>query len=1016
MQKQTAKVCEILAGLLLAGQLWAQGYTLTNLQYLPGDQNPQPAVRIQNNARIAAGGPGYLVVWEDERTVLTGYLTWPNYPLMGNLQDIYAARLDANGNLLDQSPIIISNAGLNQSKPEVAWNGQNWLVVWETMRSDWYFFQDILAVRVSPQGVVLDSVPIPIRLENQNPSGDHGSNPSVTSDGTNWVVTWEDLSYQGSLAYPNIVAARISPSGTIIDNPPIVLHTGETPGTFGPTGPQMRLAGDELLVVWEHSGYFTILGKRYNLNLQPIDLNPFGIASNYAYSPRLASNGTDFLVVTHDRFAYRVTHSGTVLDPNGIEFGFGGATDRGPDVAWDGTNWVVGYGGVNSFTWKMYLTRISTGGIVQPPGYTQVGFGADDQFNAALASLGGGYVVTAWDQRSASLISAENIHSVRVDANWSLSADQDVSLGWHRQVYVRTATNGDQHMAAFLSQGGGQNRVLAQRLDASGNPLDLEPAVLFTTTEGYTGISSSAPDVAFNGSVYLVVWTLSGSVYGRRLQANGTLIDPAPITILTDNASSAAVAAVGDTFYLAYTYTYSGNQQSLKGVRLSAANLNLIGSPAFIGATGYDLNPVVRAFGNRWLVVWESQISHDNLISTIRSRFIEANGTVGTVFAISTGGDADNPDVAIGNDRAFIVWNEYTTQDGRIRARLINQDGSFVAGQFLVNDAFNRQFYPTAAWDGNQFTTAWVDYRSLTGVVDQLRGDIYAARVSFAGTVLDPNGIQLTSGPLPEDLPAAAAANGKTLFAFSKLYGLAGNPEIERLGYRILESMAGGGVEITMAPVNPPIQIPASGGSFSFDISIQNISTSQQAFDVWIMQRLPNNNWQGPMLGPIALTMPPGATITRQRTQSVPGRAMPGTYTYIGYVGTYSAVKWDSSFFTYTKLSSGDGPAVSDWSGSGEDFSSDETILTPHSSLITSAVPNPFNPTTAISYQLPAASFVNLKVYDTVGRLVSTLVSDQQEAGQHRVNFDGSNLASGIYLYRLQAGSSSAVGKLALMK
>jgi len=1018
MRRHALKIGAFVAGLILAGQLWAQGYTLTNLQYLPGDQNPQPAVRIQNNARIAAGGPGYLVVWEDQRTVLTGYLTWPNYPLMGNLKDIYAARLDANGNLLDQSPIIISNAGLNQSNPEVAWNGQNWLVVWETMRSDWYFFTDILGVRVSPQGVVLDSVPIPIRLENSNPSGDHGSNPSVASDGTNWVVTWEDITYQGSLAYPNIVAARISPSGTIIDNPPIVLFTGSTPGTFGPVGPQMRLAGDELLVIWGYSGSYTVLGKRYNLNLQPIDLNPFGIAST-SYNPRLASNGTDFFVVTHDRLGYRITHGGTVLDPNGIEFGFGGATDRGPDVAWDGTNWVVGYGGVNSFTWKMYLTRISTGGIIQPPGNTQVGFGADDQFNAALASQGGGFVVTAWDQRSTSLIWAENVHSVRVAANWSLSADQDVSVGWHRQIYVRTATNGSQHMAVFQSQGGGQNRILAQRLDASGNPLDLEPAVLWTTSEGYTGISSSAPDVAFNGSVYLVVWTLNGSVYGSRIQANGTVIDPVPITILTDNASSAAVAAVGDTFYLAYTYTFSGNQQSLKGVRVNAANLSVIGSPAFIGTTGYDLNPVVRAFGNRWLVVWESQISHDNVISTIRGRFIEANGTAGAAFAISTSGDADNPDVAIGGSRAFIVWNETAYQEGRIRARLLNQDGSFFAGQFLVCDAPNRQFYPAAAFDGVQFTTAWTDYRSNVGEIEQLRGDIYAGRITFAGVVLDPNGIQLTSGPLPEDLPAAATANGKTLFVFSKLHG-AVNPEIQRIGYRILENTAGGGVDITMTPVNPPILIPATGGSFSFNVSIQNISTSQQTFDGWIMQILPNNTFQGPMLGPVNLILTPGFTLTRNRNQNVPGSALPGTYTYIGYVGIYStSTKWDSSFFNYTKLASGDGALVGNWENRGESFdpwAGHPATAVPSEFSVSGPYPNPFNPTTAISYQLSADNFVSLRVYDTAGRLVATLADGWRDAGTHEATFDGSHLASGIYVYRIQAGDWTESGKMILMK
>jgi flagellar hook assembly protein FlgD len=78
--------------------------------------------------------------------------------------------------------------------------------------------------------------------------------------------------------------------------------------------------------------------------------------------------------------------------------------------------------------------------------------------------------------------------------------------------------------------------------------------------------------------------------------------------------------------------------------------------------------------------------------------------------------------------------------------------------------------------------------------------------------------------------------------------------------------------------------------------------------------------------------------------------------------------------------------------------------------------PNPFNPTTAISYQLSANSYVSLKVYDITGRLVATLVDGLREAGAQQVTFDGSNLASGIYLYELTAGSHSATGKMMLMK
>ncbi|WP_234572346.1 choice-of-anchor Q domain-containing protein [Rhodohalobacter sp. 614A] len=78
--------------------------------------------------------------------------------------------------------------------------------------------------------------------------------------------------------------------------------------------------------------------------------------------------------------------------------------------------------------------------------------------------------------------------------------------------------------------------------------------------------------------------------------------------------------------------------------------------------------------------------------------------------------------------------------------------------------------------------------------------------------------------------------------------------------------------------------------------------------------------------------------------------------------------------------------------------------------------PNPFNPTTLISYRLPVNSEVRLDVYDMLGRNVATLVSGQVSAGRHTVNFDASNLSSGIYLYRLQAGSQIITKKLTVLK
>ena len=78
--------------------------------------------------------------------------------------------------------------------------------------------------------------------------------------------------------------------------------------------------------------------------------------------------------------------------------------------------------------------------------------------------------------------------------------------------------------------------------------------------------------------------------------------------------------------------------------------------------------------------------------------------------------------------------------------------------------------------------------------------------------------------------------------------------------------------------------------------------------------------------------------------------------------------------------------------------------------------PNPFNPTTSISYQLTAFSHVMLKVYDLLGREVATLVDEMKQPGRYEVKFNGSNISSGTYFYRLQAGDFISTKKLVLMK
>jgi len=78
--------------------------------------------------------------------------------------------------------------------------------------------------------------------------------------------------------------------------------------------------------------------------------------------------------------------------------------------------------------------------------------------------------------------------------------------------------------------------------------------------------------------------------------------------------------------------------------------------------------------------------------------------------------------------------------------------------------------------------------------------------------------------------------------------------------------------------------------------------------------------------------------------------------------------------------------------------------------------PNPFNPTTTISYQLPKSSFIKLTIYDINGRLVDKLVDEKKNAGYYSVEWNASNVSSGVYIYRIDAGGFSSVRKCLVVK
>jgi hypothetical protein len=109
--------------------------------------------------------------------------------------------------------------------------------------------------------------------------------------------------------------------------------------------------------------------------------------------------------------------------------------------------------------------------------------------------------------------------------------------------------------------------------------------------------------------------------------------------------------------------------------------------------------------------------------------------------------------------------------------------------------------------------------------------------------------------------------------------------------------------------------------------------------------------------------------------------------------------------------------AIAMWSTTGTtDISPQPVADVPRSFKLEQNYPNPFNPSTTIKYELPRASMVRLHVYDMLGREVGALVNERKGAGIHEVRFDGSNYASGVYVYRLTAGDFVQSRKLMILR
>ncbi|MCH7976787.1 MAG: T9SS type A sorting domain-containing protein, partial [Bacteroidetes bacterium] len=224
---------------------------------------------------------------------------------------------------------------------------------------------------------------------------------------------------------------------------------------------------------------------------------------------------------------------------------------------------------------------------------------------------------------------------------------------------------------------------------------------------------------------------------------------------------------------------------------------------------------------------------------------------------------------------------------------------------------------------------------------------------------------------------------------------------------------------VTCAPVSPPIVIPAGGGGFAYDVEITNNGASSETFDIWI-------DIVGPgvsrTLGPATRTLAAGAQRSHTPNQNVPGSVPTGAYTHTCNVGAFPVADASAGFDWEKSAAMAPGePNVIDWTTEAEFVAALGAHTSPDGRRPTSfslqpAYPNPFNPSTTIRFSLPERAYVELKVFDRLGREVARLVDGTIEAGRHEVLFNAPALPSGVYFARFSAGGFAQTQRLTLLK
>ncbi|MBS1713897.1 MAG: PKD domain-containing protein [Armatimonadetes bacterium] len=765
------------------------------MKFLPGDFTIAPSAADQSAPAIARSSNGSLAVWSDYRSNPYGSFDYETG------RDIYGLRFGPDGAPIGATPFPIATVPAAQENPKVCWNGNHWLVVFETTGlsgTGSYYEKTLAAVRVAPDGQIVDQRPITLYGLGSN----SGVQWDLATDGSNWVVAC-----QGTSTSNGTVAVRVGPNGQVLD-PSDKLVVPEA--YFLRFNLRLAYADGVFMLVMDNVNNDTEY-VRFDSNLKVLD--PLPVIVQGWRTQSLSSDGTNFLLAserqlsdfTNHIWVNRVNAQGQKLDGDGrdVSGSFQPYGQSGPLASWSGSDWRVTwpvFGGVRMATVRADGTVVAAGGLaVQGAQY------------GPIAALPDGGAQTVWSDYDNS---SNNIFGTRILAGGTTLGEHGVSNAAPQQVRPDAATNGSGFMVVYRSTDSAVARVMAVPLDALGNPLLAEPVTL-TTGPAING--PTTPQVCWTPSGYIVAWGNGATIFVQRIRPDGSLVDPGPVAVMSGIFGPSDVCAIGDTALVLGRKSFQGGQViTAYGTRIRSTDMAVLdATPVVLGGGYVSRPPSVVALGGRFLVVFMSNWSHDNSIADTAGIFVPTSGAPGASFAVHTtystagGNGIFEIGLASNGSRAIMVQSQELTSgvETDMLCRFIDSTGTVSAAKNLTPWSGN-QYRPRVDWDGRHFVIAYQEQKNRTTywTLDQIdaRGDLFGMRVTPEGTVVDPQGFVFNRSPIGESDPTVVSNAGRTIYFGSLMQNAQGLTNY-RIGYDVL------GSQDNVAPVAVATATPSSG-------------------------------------------------------------------------------------------------------------------------------------------------------------------------------------------------------------